>query len=36
VQDGNWVTSRTPEDLPQFDRAIVEKLATAIPTPAAS
>jgi len=33
VQDGNWVTSRTPEDLAQFNRAIVEKLATAIPTP---
>ena len=33
VQDGNWVTSRTPEDLPQFNRAIVEKLAMALPTP---
>jgi protease I len=33
VQDGNWVTSRTPDDLPQFNRAIVEKLAMAIPTP---
>lgn len=33
VQDGNWVTSRTPEDLTQFNRAIVEKLATAIPMP---
>lgn len=33
VQDGNWVTSRNPDDLPQFNRAIVEKLATAIPAP---
>ncbi|HZZ65338.1 MAG TPA: type 1 glutamine amidotransferase domain-containing protein [Candidatus Baltobacteraceae bacterium] len=31
VQDSNWVTSRTPEDLPQFNRAILEKLATAAP-----
>lgn len=29
VQDSNWVTSRTPEDLPQFNRAILEKLAAA-------
>lgn len=34
VQDANWVSSRTPEDLPQFNRAIVEKLAMAIPVPA--
>lgn len=34
VQDANWVSSRTPEDLPQFNRAIVEKLAMAIPMPA--
>ena len=34
VLDGNWVTSRTPDDLPQFNRAIVEKLAMALPTPA--
>jgi len=33
VLDGNWVTSRTPDDLPQFNRAIVEKLAMALPTP---
>ena len=31
VQDSNWVTSRTPEDLPHFNRAILEKLATAAP-----
>ncbi len=31
VQDSNWVTSRTPEDLPQFNRALLEKLATATP-----
>lgn len=35
VQDSNWVTSRSPEDLQQFNRAILEKLATAAPTPAA-
>ncbi|HEV2260947.1 MAG TPA: type 1 glutamine amidotransferase domain-containing protein [Candidatus Rubrimentiphilum sp.] len=34
VQDANWVSSRTPDDLPQFNRAIVEKLAMAIPVPA--
>lgn len=33
VQDSNWVSSRTPEDLPQFNRAILEKLATAAPAP---
>lgn len=33
VQDSNWVTSRTPEDLPQFNRAILEKLASAQSTP---
>ncbi|MDQ2679728.1 MAG: type 1 glutamine amidotransferase [Candidatus Eremiobacteraeota bacterium] len=31
VQDGNWVTSRDPGDLAQFNRAILEKLAAAIP-----
>ena len=31
VQDGNWVTSRNPGDIPQFNRAILEKLATAAP-----
>lgn len=34
VQDSNWVTSRTPDDLPQFNRAILEKLATATPAQA--
>ena len=29
VQDSNWVSSRTSEDLTQFNRAIVEKLAAA-------
>lgn len=28
VQDSNWITSRNPDDLPQFNRAILEKLAT--------
>jgi protease I len=27
VQDSNWVTSREPGDLPQFNRAILEKLS---------
>ncbi len=31
VQDSNWVTSRTPDDLSQFNRAILEKLATTSP-----
>lgn len=29
VQDSNWVTSRDPGDLGQFNRAIIEKLASA-------
>ena len=29
VTDGNWISSRSPEDLGQFNRAIIEKLATA-------
>jgi protease I len=29
VIDGNWVTSRNPNDIPLFNRAIIEKLATA-------
>jgi protease I len=28
VSDGNWVTSRNPQDLMLFNRAILEKLAT--------
>ncbi|MDQ2871936.1 MAG: type 1 glutamine amidotransferase [Candidatus Eremiobacteraeota bacterium] len=28
VTDGNWISSRSPEDLGQFNRAIIEKLAT--------
>jgi putative intracellular protease/amidase len=35
VQDSNWVSSRNPDDLPQFNRAILEKLATAAPAPTA-
>lgn len=31
VNDGNWVSSRNPSDLPQFNRAIVEKLAVSSP-----
>ena len=33
VQDSNWVSSRNPDDLPQFNRAILEKLASAAPAP---
>jgi protease I len=33
VQDSNWVSSRNPDDLPQFNRAILEKLAAAQSTP---
>ncbi len=29
VQDSNWVSSRSAEDLAQFDRAMLEKLASA-------
>jgi protease I len=35
VTDSNWVTTRNPEDLPQFNRAIVEKLASSAPAPTA-
>lgn len=35
VQDSNWVSSRNPDDLPQFNRAILEKLASATPAPMA-
>jgi protease I len=31
VTDSNWVSSRGSEDLPQFNRAMLEKLATAVP-----
>ena len=26
VEDGTWITSRQPDDLPEFDRAIVQRL----------
>jgi len=29
VQDSNWISSRTPEDIPHFNRALLEKLAQA-------
>ncbi|MCL5258187.1 MAG: type 1 glutamine amidotransferase [Firmicutes bacterium] len=29
VHDGNWVASRDPEDVSQFNRAVLEKLASA-------
>jgi protease I len=28
VTDGNWVTSRNPQDIPMFNRGIIEKLAS--------
>ncbi len=31
VQDSNWVSTRGGEDLPQFSRTMLEKLATAVP-----
>jgi protease I len=31
VTDSNWVSTRGAEDLPQFNRAMLEKLATAVP-----
>jgi len=31
VQDANWVSSRSPDDIPQFNRAMLEKLAAAQP-----
>lgn len=31
VQDSNWVSTRGGEDLPQFSRSMLEKLATAVP-----
>ena len=34
VHDSNWVTSRGAEDLPQFNRAILEKLAATTSTTA--
>jgi protease I len=32
VTDGNWITARNPDDVPQFNRTVLEKLA-AIPAP---
>ena len=34
VQDSNWVSTRGAEDLGQFNRTMVEKLAISSPTPA--
>jgi protease I len=31
VTDGNWVTSRHPGDIPMFNRALLEKLASTTP-----
>lgn len=31
VTDSNWVSTRGGEDLPQFSRAMLERLATAVP-----
>ena len=35
VQDSNWLSTRGGEDMPQFNRAMIEKLATATPAPVA-
>ena len=35
VQDSNWISTRGAEDMPQFNRAIVEKLASAGAAPVA-
>ena len=35
VQDSNWVTTRGAEDLPQFNRSMLEKLAASGAAPAA-
>lgn len=32
VHDGNWISSRGPHDLPQFNRALVRHFATLAPT----
>jgi protease I len=31
VSDSNWVSTRGSDDLPQFNRAMLEKLATSTP-----
>jgi protease I len=31
VEDGNWVTSRQPDDLPLFNRAIISLFSRSIP-----
>ena len=36
VTDSNWVSTRGGEDIPQFDRAMLEKLATTVATPLVS
>ncbi|MBV8727184.1 MAG: type 1 glutamine amidotransferase [Candidatus Eremiobacteraeota bacterium] len=36
VIDGNWVSSRNPDDVPQFNRSMLEKLAVAQPVAPAS
>jgi protease I len=33
VSDSNWISSRDPGDLQQFNRAMLEKLAAAVPAP---
>jgi protease I len=34
VTDSNWVTTRSGDDMPQFNRAMLEKLATSAPSQA--
>ncbi|MBV8424483.1 MAG: type 1 glutamine amidotransferase, partial [Candidatus Eremiobacteraeota bacterium] len=31
IQDGNWVTTRSASDMLVFTRAMIEKLASAVP-----
>ena len=31
VRDRNWITSRQPKDIPAFNRAVIEAIASAVP-----
>jgi protease I len=33
VQDGHWITARGPADMLLFNRAVIEKLSTALGQP---
>ena len=34
VRDRNWITSRQPKDIPAFNRAVIEAIASAVPAKA--